>query len=68
MKTLKIFLSDTTRLRALIFGMQHHLVGLYQSCSNYAPWALNGPAQGNMFYVGFYREDFQNLLVWNHKA
>ena len=29
MKTLKIFFSETTRPRALIFGMYHHLVGHY---------------------------------------
>ena len=35
----KIFLSETTRPRALIFGMKYHLVNLYQVCSNFAPWA-----------------------------
>ena len=33
----KIFLSETTRPRALIFGMKHHLVDLHQVCSNDAP-------------------------------
>ena len=33
----KIFLSETTRPRALIVGMQHHLVDLYKVCLNYAP-------------------------------
>ena len=33
----KIFLSETIRPRALIFGMKHDLVDLYQVCSNYAP-------------------------------
>ena len=33
----KIFLSETIRPRALIFGMQHDLVDLYQVCSNYTP-------------------------------
>ena len=37
MKSLKIFLSEATRSRALIFGMQHHLVDLYQVYSIYAP-------------------------------
>ena len=32
--------------RALIFGMQHHLVDLYQFCSNYAPGAKIGPTPG----------------------
>ena len=42
----KIFLSETIRPRVLIFGMKHHLVDLYQLCSNYAPWANNGPTLG----------------------
>ena len=32
----KIFLSETTRPRALVFGMKHHLVDLYQVCSKMA--------------------------------
>ena len=45
----KIFLSETTMLRALIFGtcMKHHLVNLYQVCSNYIPGAKNGPPPGS---------------------
>ena len=42
----EIILSDTIRLRAFIFGMKHHLVNLYQVCSNYIPGAKNGPAPG----------------------
>ena len=38
----KIFLSETTRHRALIFG----IVDLYQVCSNYSPEANYGPALG----------------------
>ena len=41
-----IFLSETTGPRALIFGMYHHLVDLYQVCSNKAPGVKNGPAPG----------------------
>ena len=41
----KIFLSKTIRPRALIFGMKHHLVDLYQVCSNYVPGANHGPLQ-----------------------
>ena len=37
----KIFLSETTRPRALTFGMKHHLVDLYLICSYYAPGAKN---------------------------
>ena len=43
-----IFLSETTKPRALIFGMQHHLVvDLYPVCSNYGPGAKIGPALGS---------------------
>ena len=42
----KIFLSETIRDRALIFGMYHHLVDFYQVCSNYVPGAKNGSASG----------------------
>ena len=42
----KIFLSETTRPRALILGMKHHLVDLYHICSNYAPGAQHGNAGG----------------------
>ena len=42
-KLKKNFLSETTRFRALVHDMYHHLVDLYQVCSNYAPWAKNGP-------------------------
>ena len=42
-----IFLSKATRPRALIFSMKHHLVDLYQVCSNYIPGAKNGTAHGS---------------------
>ena len=42
----KIFLSETTRPIALIFGMEYHLGNLYQLSLNYSPWAKNGPASG----------------------
>ena len=45
-KHVKIFLSETIRPRALIFAMNHNLVDLYQSRSNYATRAKNGPALG----------------------
>ena len=34
----KIFVSETTSPRDLIFGMYHELVDLYRICSNYAYW------------------------------
>ena len=43
----KIFMSENTGHRALIFGMQNHLVNLYQVYSNYSPGAKNGPASGS---------------------
>jgi len=42
----KIFLSETTRPRAFIFGIQHHLEVLYKSCSNYTPRVKIDPAPG----------------------
>ena len=42
----KIF-SKTTRPRAIILGMLHHLGNLYQVCSNNAPGAKNGPFLGS---------------------
>ena len=42
----KIFLSETIRPRALIFGMMHYLVVFYQVCSNYTPGAKNDPNPG----------------------
>ena len=33
----KIFLHETIKPRALIFGIKHDLVDPYQVCSNYAP-------------------------------
>ena len=54
-------LSETTRSRALIFGMKHHLLNLYQACSNYIPRAKNGHLLGgHRFYIGFYREKHKN--------
>ena len=43
----KIFLSETTRPKALIFGMKHYLVKLYKVCSNYIPVVKNGQIWGS---------------------
>ena len=60
----KILLSETTRPRALIVGIMHHLVNLYQVCSNYIPGAKNDPTPGDqMFYIDLYRENMKKLLV-----
>ena len=45
-KTLKFFFSETRRHRALIFGMKHFLVDLYQDCSYDAPGVKTGLAPG----------------------
>ena len=58
----KIVLSETTRPRALIFGLKYHLVDLYLVCSNYIPGAKNGPARGRMFYIGLYREQHETIF------
>ena len=50
-----IFLSKTTRLKALIFGLWHNLLDLYQVCSNYAPVA-KCHRLGHMFYKGVCRD------------
>ena len=41
-ENVKSLLSENTGPRALIFGSQHHLVDLYQVCSNNAPRVKNG--------------------------
>ena len=58
----KIFLSETLSPRALIFGMQHHLVDLYQVCSNYAPGEDHGPPRGHIFYKGLDGENKKFFL------
>ena len=56
----KIFY-ETTKLRALIFGMKHHIVDLCQVCSNYAPWTNYGSPQGSRFtsaYIGKHEKKY----------
>ena len=43
----KIFLSETTKARALLFGSKHHLVSLYKVCSNNAIGAKIVPLGGS---------------------
>ena len=45
--SLQFFFPETTRPRALIFNMQHHLMNFYQAGSNYAPGAKIGLSQGS---------------------
>ena len=47
----KNFLSETRRPRVLIFGMLHHIVDLYQVCSNNAHGVKNGLAPGVTYFA-----------------
>ena len=68
-KSLKIFFSETRRHRALIFGMKHLLMDIYQICSNYVPGVKTGPAPGvTSLSIGTKKENFKNLLLCNLKA
>ena len=58
-------MSEATGTKALIFGMYHHLVDIYQVCLNDAPGAKNGPAPWvmcHMFYIGLYRENMKKIF------
>jgi len=46
MQFTQIFLSETTKPRAFIFGIYHHLGVLYQCCSKFAPGVKIDPAPG----------------------
>jgi len=61
----KIFLSETTRPRAFIFGIYYHLEVLYQSCSNNPPGVKIDPARGSQFYIELYKENCKRLLLLN---
>ena len=54
-----IFLSEITRHRVIIFGMYHHLVDIYQFCSNYVPGAKTDPALGSHV--------LHRLIIGKHK-
>ena len=58
----KIFLSETIRPRALIFSMLHHLVNLYQFCSNYALGAKNGLPLGSHCLHSHREKTLKNIL------
>ena len=59
----KIFLSETTRPRALISGMKHHLVKLYQVCSNYIPGAKKARPRVHMFYIDLYMGKHEKIFL-----
>ena len=45
-KLQKLFFSETRKCRALIFGMKHLLVDVYQDCSYDTTKVKTGPAPG----------------------
>ena len=55
----KTSLSETTRPRALIFGLSHHLVDLYQVCSNNTRGAKMAQPRGQMFSIGLFMENLK---------
>ena len=61
---LKIFLSETARPRAFIFGVKDHLGDLHQVWSNHDPRGQIGPALGyNNFNIEIYSKILKNLLL-----
>ena len=58
----KIFFSKTTRPRALIFGLKHHLEDFYQVCINYILYKWPRP-KGHMFYMGLHREQHETIFL-----
>ena len=65
---LKNLLFQTVRDRAFIFGMKHHLVGLYQNTSNYGRGVEIKPMLWGLgFHIKIKMEIVENLLVPNCK-
>ena len=54
--------SETAKPRALIYGMQHCLVDLYQVCSNGGPGIQNCPAAGGVWALGFKNEIYLKIF------
>ena len=60
----KIFLSETVRPRALIFGMNHHLVDLFTKFIQIMPLGPKLPRTGDhMFYIGSYKEKHEKIFL-----
>ena len=64
----KIFLSETTRSKALIFGMEQHLVDLYQVCSDYSHGAKYGQPRGSHVLHGLIVDLYQVCSDYSHGA
>ena len=62
----EIFLSGTTIPSTLIFGMQYHLVRLYQFYSIWGTETIKWTRlRAHTLAIGFY---WKNIFVWHHKA
>ena len=59
----RIFLSETTKPKALIFGMKNYLVVFYQVCSNYTPGTKMAPSLGHMLYIDLNRETHEKIFL-----
>ena len=67
LKSLKIFLSETTRPISISFGRSVSLVALYQDCSCRHDTSKNIAARGRgLFSLYICIENFKILLVRNH--
>jgi len=62
---LKNILSETTRPKAFIFGIYHHLDVLNQRCSNYAPGVKIDPVRGVTILHWNISGNFQTTLFLN---
>ena len=58
----KIFLSKTTRPKALIFGLKHQLLNLYQAYSNYILGAEMAHLGCHLFYIALYKEKHEKIF------
>ena len=59
----KIFLSETTRPRALIFGMSIIEWTSTKFDQIIAMWSKMACLGGHMFYIGLYREQHEKILL-----
>ena len=62
----KIFFSETTRPRALIFGMKHNLVDLYHFFFKLYLYPLGQKwphSKGHMLYIGLNREKHEKIFL-----
>ena len=58
----KIFLSENTMPRAFIFGIQHRLEVLYQSCSKMPLGSKLTPHRGHNFTLNYIRKSLNDIF------